>query len=148
MNIFIQLDNIKTPKKYGEILPGGIYPVRITSAREERSYRGTLKIRIRMEIIEGPYKGHYIYDNLYLTEKSLTRLKAFLEVIGLDTSIKFMLTEDLLINRTCNVELIIENYDNGVTVEQRNKVSFLGYLPYRKQEKEECFDVDFEDVPF
>jgi len=108
----------------GSTIPMGKYLVQVTEATETESKSGVPMLKVRHQIVEGEFKGRYLYDQLSFNCK---RPKSFGKALGLITGTEkeFELDPERVLNRLVYVKVDTEVYD-GTT---RSKVTFDGYSP-------------------
>jgi hypothetical protein len=111
-------------------IPEGKYLCRLAEVEEAHTRDGDDRWKLRFEVLEGPYQGRKIFDDLFFSAKALKRVKFVCSRLGLDVSAQgeFDLQPDHILDRVAYVTVEIEEYedDHGVT-KKRNKVPFAGY---------------------
>ncbi len=111
-------------------LPKGSYPCEVVKVEEQRTQRGDEMWRLSLAITQGEYKGRYVFDNLVFSEKGQKRVKHLCNALGLDVSNDVDLTSDMLLGRMCNVDVDVEDYEDGEgRTRTCNCVPFAGYSP-------------------
>ncbi len=126
------------------LLPPGKYNVKVVSAKEALSGNNIEMIVLGLEIIDTEYTGKILYDRLYLSRKAIARLKNFLEAVGIYSQ-SFILTDNLILNKICSVEICIHNFKGR----SFNRVAFSGYSKSDYREANIINDNDYyEDTPF
>ena len=119
-------------------LPKGDYRCRLVKVEETFTKDRDEMWRLRFRVEEGPEEGALIFDNLVFSEKALPRAKLICSRLGLDVSSELDITPALILDRTCIISVIVEDYEDpqGKT-QQRNKVPFAGYASIEEPEVEE-----------
>lgn len=141
----IDFDTIEDAKGF-EPVPEGAYLCRVDSIKESVTRGGDEMWALRLAITTGPYAGRLVFDNLPFSPKGLKRVKLFCSALGLDTAGEIELTPDLLIGRTCRVEVRVEEYvDEKGQEKERNAVPFAGYAPVETEEGGDEGNGDDED---
>ena len=109
-------------------LPEGQYFCRLAEVEEASTQYGDEMWKLRFAVAAGQYQGRYIFDNLVFSEAALKRVKLICSRLGLDVSGQLDLTPSSIKNRTCNVTVEVEEYeDNEGKTKKRNVVPFAGY---------------------
>lgn len=126
--------------------PEGDYAVKYTKYKTGRSKdKDTPYVRVYFIITEGKYKGQEFSDELYLTDKSLWRIRGFLEAMGVAVpKKKVSVNFKKYIGKTLGVTLSDDEYNKRI----RSRVSdFLDEETLRgaDEDDDEDFDEDAED---
>jgi hypothetical protein len=113
-------------------LPEGKYPVKVYECEEKQSQAGNETWNIKMEVVEGEFKGKRIFDNITWSDKAFPRTKLVLSRLGLPVKGEIDYQPDDLVDQTAIVEVEIEEFvsedDVGnIKKKKRNKVTFAGY---------------------
>jgi Protein of unknown function (DUF669) len=75
-------------------VPEGYYKVKIISAKVTKSkQKGTPALQLKLKIAEGKYKGKDLYENLWATPKTFSRLRDLLEAVGVEMKQKMQLSD-------------------------------------------------------
>ena len=67
------------------LVPAGVYNAKIIKAELGDSQQGNKMIKMQLEITEGEFAGSKLFDNCPLVEKAMWKLKAYAELIGLES---------------------------------------------------------------
>ncbi len=110
-------------------LPEGRYPCRVVSSEQSSTSNGNPKIRLSLEVLDGPYTGRRIFDDLVLSGGAMGRVKLALSRMGFDTTGRLEFEPEDLIDRRVIVDVVFETYTNKETGDLKtvNKVPFAGY---------------------
>jgi hypothetical protein len=110
-------------------VPEGWYDVIVTKVWVNESEKGDTYWGLEFEIVNGDFAERKIFDNLFFTEKTKSRLKLILKRLGYDVERPFDLNPDSMIGRECRVEVEIQKdvVGKGGVVSDKNKVTFAGY---------------------
>lgn len=97
-------------------VPPNDYAVKVIKAElTTSSEKETPGIRVVFKITQGKYKGKELVDNLWLTKKSLWRVRQALEAMGITVpSSKFKVEPSKLVGTTCAITVDDEEYDGKV----------------------------------
>ena len=108
--------------------PAGTYACKVVKATEGQTTKGTAKIDISFEIVEGEFAGCRIYDGFFFTEKAYPRLKTVFNVLGLNAGGKITISEEKLLGKTCMIETEVDEYvDSKGQDRQKAKATYNGY---------------------
>lgn len=122
----------------------GDYHVQIVKAKAGRSsQKDTPKVDVTFKVLEGKRKGKTFTESLYLTSKSLKRLRLLLEAVGVKvpkSALKIPL--DKLKGKKLWVELITESDDE---YGDKSKVAFEGFMSEEDYEAPDDDEDDDED---
>ena len=138
-------------------VPAGEYPTKIVECTEEVPKSGNEFFKLKHEILEGEYKGKFVFDTLFFSEAALKRVKLVCSRIGIKTTGTTELEPKMFIGKKCIIDVIIESYDDDGKTKKSNKVSFAGYKPYAtgavaviaEQSDEDNVSIDDDDeIPF
>jgi len=128
--------------------PEGDYHVKIIKAKATRSSeKDTPGIEVTFKILEGKKKNKQMTDTLWLTPKSLRRVRLLLEAVGVKvpkSAVNLPLKK--LSGKTLWVELQDEEREGYDT---RSRVAFEGFMSeaeYEAAEDEEDEDEDDDDL--
>ena len=84
--------------------------------------------KLKFVVESGEHRGRYIFDNMVFSDAALKRAKLICSRLGLDVSGELNLTPSVITDRTCNVTVDIEEYeDHKGNIKKRNVVPFAGY---------------------
>jgi len=122
----------------------GEHIVKLKKIEEGTSQAGNDQLNVTFEVIQGTSKGARVMEYFTLTDKALWKLKMYLEAIGSKADGRVALDLDKLIDRTCIVEVLHEEFDGGV----RAKIS--NYKKLNKpdpDDEDEDEDDDEDDKP-
>ena len=109
-------------------LPEGKYRCRVAEVEETSTQYGDEMWKLRLVVESGPHRGRYIFDNLVFSKAALKRAKLICSRLGLDVSGEIDVTPALVKDRTCDVTVNIEEYeDQEGNLKTRNVVPFDGY---------------------
>lgn len=101
-------------------LPIGEYAVSVEDAEQRVTQAGGTGINVKLQVLEGPYKGRYVFDFLNVSHPdnppwlniSLSRLKQLVTSCGIDTSKPF--TDVSVLKGQCvSVRLGIDKRDTS-----------------------------------
>lgn len=97
-------------------VPPNDYAVKVTRAElSKSSEKETPGIRVFFKVTQGKYKGKELMDNLWLTKKSLWRVRQSLEAMGVKVpSDKFKVDPKALVGKECGVTVDDEEYENKI----------------------------------
>jgi len=128
-------------------LPEDDYHVKILSAKSVRSpEKDTPGLEVTFQVIEGKKKGKKITDTLWITPKSLKRVRLLLEAVGVKvpkSAVNIPLAK--LKGKTLWIELEDEVRDG---YDPRSRVAFEGFMnedDYEAEDDEDDEDLDDED---
>jgi len=123
---FNKIDNIADY----EPLPDGTYSCRVADVKEGVSSKGSPLWRLRLVVLAGDHVGRAVFDQLVFSPAALRRVKLVCACLGLDVNQPMDLAPDMLVGRTCRVQVITEEYvDQEGESRRANKVPFDGYQP-------------------
>jgi hypothetical protein len=123
----IDFDRIDDVHDFAPVPPGK-YRCRLTGIEEASADDGSEKWRLTFTILDGPFAGRKLFDNLPFSEKGIGRAKLILGRLGYPTSgVKDVQPNDI-VNKTCFLTAEIEEYPDATgTPKKRNKIPFAGY---------------------
>jgi len=75
---------------------------------ENHSAAGNLVWNLIWCVVEGPYKGRYIFDHLVFIEKCYWKHKQLAKALGLDVSKDDILEQDMILNKS----VIVKSYND------------------------------------
>ena len=109
-------------------LPEGPYFCRLAEVEESATQKGDDMWKLRWVVESGEHRGRYIFDNMVFSQAALPRAKLICSRLGLDVSGELDLIPSAITDRTCNVTVDIEEYeDHEGNLKRRNVVPFAGY---------------------
>lgn len=127
--------------------PEGDYHVKIVSAKAVRSSeKETPGIQVTYQVVEGKKKGKKITDTLWITPKSLSRVRLLLEAVGVKvpkSAVNLPLAK--LRGKLLWIEIQDEERDGYDT---RSRVAFQGFMSeddYESDPDDDDEDDDLED---
>ena len=110
-------------------VPAGTYLCRIAEVRERLTRAEDALWAIRLEVIEGEFIGRLAaWDNLVFSNRGLTRVKRFLDALGLPSDGKVQLSPEDLVDKRVFAEVRPAEYrapDGNTT--RRNEIPYNGY---------------------
>lgn len=107
-----------TEAKKAELLPEGVYLVKIEEAKEAVSSKGNQMIKIRFR---EPESNSVIFDNLTLTPAAMWKVAEFFEALGYDVKQDLDDFEPaLIVGEEMNIKIIQETGNDDVV---RNKAT-------------------------
>ena len=110
-------------------VPAGTYLCRIAEVRERLTRSEDVLWAIRLDVIEGEFVGRLAaWDNLVFSSRGLTRVKRFLDALGLPSDGKVQLSPDDLVDQKVFAEVRPAEYhapDGNMT--RRNEIPYNGY---------------------
>ena len=123
MGIKIDWNEVNTEKKEFKPLPKGDYVCVVDNVEETETSAGEKAWKIRFKVVEGEYKGRYLFDTVNVENpKKMQKLKALYTVVfGAKLPSEIMETD--LLDEKILVTTTIETY-NG---KDRNAIGFDGY---------------------
>lgn len=134
--VTIDLSNYKD--RVGSRIAEGTYRVVVEDAERTEARSGNTMINLFLRVQGGEFDGATIVDRLVLTEKSLFRVVAFMQALGLPTPNKrLQLGLDKFIGRQLDVQV-----EDGEPYNGRVKSEVRGYARIAKSEKQS----DLEDL--
>ena len=68
--------------------------------------------KLRFEVLDGEYRGRYIFDNMVFSDAALKRVKLICSRLGLDVSGEVELTPEVIMGRKCWVTVETEEYED------------------------------------
>jgi len=97
-------------------LPEGDYAAKCIEAKlDKSSEKETPGVFVTYEISKGEYKGKRVRDALWLTDKSLWRVRQTLEAMGIDVpSKRVKINPKSMVGKTVAITLEDEEYENRV----------------------------------
>ena len=114
VNDLSQVEDDAAPRT---LIAPGTYSVIVTDAQERTASTGTEGIGLELEIAEGSDKGRAIWDNVWVTEKAMWRVKALFKALRYEyPEGEFELDPAELIGRRMFVGVDHEEYDGKVRV--------------------------------
>jgi len=111
----------------------------IDSIEEKVASTGNDMLVVKSKVTKGNSVGAIVYDNIVLTEKSLWKLKLFLEALGLKADGKVAIDLDKLVGKAVIIDVIHEEYNGNP------KAKLLAYKKLTTQAKPAKTDEDWED---
>lgn len=124
--------------------PEGDYHVQILKASTGRSSeKDTPYLEVHFKVLDGKKKGKTFAEQLYITPKSLTRIRLLLEAIGVKvpkSAVNIPLKK--LRGKTLWVELGDEEREGYDT---RSRVTFRGFESEEEHDEEDDEDEDIDD---
>lgn len=136
--VTIDLSNYKD--RVGSRIAEGTYRVLVEDAERTEAKSGNTMINLFLRVQGGEFDGATIVDRLVLTEKSLFRVVAFLQALGLPTPKKrLQLGLDKFIGKQLDVQV-----EDGEPYNGRVKSEVRGYARITKSEKQS--EADLEDL--
>jgi len=143
----LDFSHVETARSF-PILPAGRYAVEILSVKADGpcTKNGDEMWGFQLAVLDGPFTGRRVFDNLIFSEAGLPRLKLILKALGVDVSRPVRMAPDLILHRKCYVTLEIKAY-NGT---QQSKPRFDGYEPLVReidQELDAAVEKDPENAP-
>lgn len=143
----IDFSTVEDAKGFDPV-PEGTYLCRVDSIKESVTRGGDEMWALRLAIVDGPHKDRCVFDNLPFSPKGLKRVKLLCGALGLDTTGEIELTPNLLIGRTCRVEVNLEEYvDEKGQTKETNTVPFAGYSPVDLEEDGSGAGADDKEEP-
>jgi len=131
------------------VIPEGTYRLEILEIDDTADTKqGDEMWKLKLKIVDGEWRGTFIFDNLTFGVKALGKVKMLCKAVGLDTSGALDLKPSMFLHKKINAGVIADEY-NGVT---RNKIGFAGYsvpqeltdVPFVDKAKKD----DDSDLPF
>lgn len=133
----ITLDLTGYKDRMGERVAAGRYRVMVEDVEQDQSKQGNTMINMWLRIVGGEFNGSTIIDRLVITDKSLFRVVAFMQAIGLPTPKKrFTLDISRFKGKILDVDL-----EDGDPWNGRVKSEVRGYLKPKGSEQSK----DLED---
>jgi hypothetical protein len=109
-------------------LPAGRYRCRLAGIEESSTEKGAAMWRMSFVVLDGPFAGRRLFDNLPFSAKALKRVKLVFSRLGLPTTGVVDVTPALALNKTCYLTAEVEEYtDSENHPKKRNKIPFEGY---------------------
>jgi len=115
----------------------GQHVAKLIEIAEKVSSGGNDMLEAKFEITKGNSTGAIVYENFVLAQKSLFKLKGYLEAIGKKADGKLQIDIDNLIGATCIIEVVHEEYNGSM------KAKVNGYKKLAVQEEPD--EDDFAD---
>ncbi len=113
-----------------QMVPIGMYLCEVEKARERVSAKKQTDLwEIHWQVVAGPYKGRVIRDEIYLTSKTMSRVKLLLLALGLQLSGTRNVMTRHIAGRFANIEIEHESYQNQGRTFTKAKVGYGGYSP-------------------
>lgn len=143
-------DEIECGDGYAPMSPG-IYPCQLINIDEKLTQFGDELWNLKWVVLEGEYKGRYIFDNLVFSKAALKRVKLVCARLGIHLRGEVELTKDMLLGKKVFVEINIEEYqDKKGIIREKNSVPFDGYqsVHVEKTKPAESAEDENEDLPF
>jgi hypothetical protein len=111
-----------------EPVPPGQYVAEVTGVEQTQTRSGVEMWRLELTILDGTHEGRRIFDNLVFSERGVRRVKLVADRLGIDVSGEMSLEREDLRDRTCLLDVQIEDYESrdGI-LRQRNAVPYAGY---------------------
>ena len=129
-------------------IPDGKYFCRLVELEEDTTKSGDEMWKLRLKVLMGPHKGRLIFDNMVFSDRAMPRVKHICSSLGLGLSNGLDLTPDLILDRSCYVNVFTDDYtDQEGNIKKTNKVPYTGYEP-AKAEAAEKVVITGDDVPF
>lgn len=123
----IDFNTIEDAEDFSPI-PEGKYACRMAEIEEASTKHGDEMWKLRLEVVEGPHAGRYLFDNLVFSQAAMKRVKLICSRLGIDVSGEVDLTPAMLKGRPCRVAVETEEYeDHEGRRRKRNVVPFAGY---------------------
>lgn len=125
----------------------GKHVCKIVSADEKQSQGGNDMIVVAFEVIKGDDKSARVYENYPLIDTALWKLKGLLQAIGMKADGKVQLDLDKLIGKTCEVNVIHEEYEGRIRarVESVAKLSAAAADDDDEDDEDEAEDEEEQD---
>ena len=124
--IQVNWDDIQESR--GKLLPEGKYLCSLIDVETTTNRAGAPMWTLKFEVKEGAFKGRWIWDRLFFSQKALPRVKYVFSRLGIDTRGQMTLKPGALIGRPAIVEVVIEEYEKrDGSMDERNTVPFDGY---------------------
>lgn len=148
--VTVNLKNTKEAEEFS-YLPAGYYPCKIVEADNYQNENGNQYLMLKMEVMKGSYKGRYIIDRLFYSEKALPRLKAILKRLGLKNDDDGLQIQSVLfLDKFVIIDLDVEHKwidETSTKPYTQNKVAYVGYYDAEKEENKELLKIDKEQPP-
>ena len=124
-------------------LPDGQYRCRLVEVEESTTRNGDDMWKLKFRVEDGEFTGRFLFDNLPFSSKALPRVKLICSRLGVDISGEVDLTPDHIIDKTCQVTVVVAEYQNEEgNTKLRNKVPYAGYESANGEDDSE------DNVPF
>jgi hypothetical protein len=117
----------------------------LKSIEEKSSSNGNEMLSAVFEVAVGESRGAKIYDNFVLTQKSLWKLKSYLDAIGIKSEGKLQIDIDNLVGKRCIIQVIHEDY-NGQTKSRIDAYKKLAQAKTEEPKEEEIDESEEEEV--
>jgi hypothetical protein len=124
----------------------GQHIVQLKEIEEKQSQGGNEMLAVKFEVTNGACTGAVVYEHFVLNEKSLWKLKNYLEIINVKADGKVALDIDKLIGKKCIVEVKHEEYNGAI---QARIVEFkkLAAKAAEPEDDEEYEEEEEEEIP-
>lgn len=123
----INWDNVKNPEDFSPI-PDGQYLAQVESVEERSTTNGDERWNLKLEIIDGQFKGRHVFDGLMFTDNCLPRTKLVCSRLGVLLGGDFDLKPYHLVGKTAVIDVYTEDYvDDSGNTKKTNKIPFAGY---------------------
>ena len=147
----MKLKDIKT----NSVKPTGLYQVEIVKVEaKESSVKKTPFYNFWLKIVDGEYKGQFIFTPLYLSAKSIGFMKRFLEALEFSEDYDLIIEEEKIVIPIQEFEkgqqlVVLLDHEKGSDGEEREKVTMYKSL---KEEGKSRIEIEAKDneeeIPF
>ncbi len=121
---FSQIDDVQG----FEPLPEGQYVCRVEEITTTTTKSGDELWKLRLEVVDGPFDGRYVFDNMVFSPAAMCRVKLICRCLGVDVEGAVDLTPDHLLGRRSRVTVYVDEYEDFEgNVKPTNVVPFGGY---------------------
>lgn len=159
----LNLANTPTAEEAMQLIPEDSYNVLVDACKQDYGKKEPHNefYSLSLKVMEGEFRDKTINDSLFFTEKALPRVKTALSAMGIDVTQKINLEPEMLVGRTCQVDVKHRTYKDKDGKEQTAaNVSYDGYRPWNppvgvippKTEEPEVMDFskeeEIDEVPF
>ena len=110
------------------MLTGTVYLCKLIHVEKAVTQHGDDMWKLRFKVVEDPYQGRFIFDNMVFSDAAIKRAKFICSRLGLDVSGELDLAPDLIRGQSCFITVETEEYeDRDGNTKKRNTVPFAGY---------------------
>lgn len=110
------------------LLPDGWYRCRVARINPKQTSAGSEMWGVGFEVVEGDYKGRYLWDNFVFSDQGYQRVRMACSRMGIDLSEGGELTQEMVFGKEVMVKTQQQDYNRkDGTAATRNEVPYEGY---------------------
>lgn len=140
MGVRINWDEVDEVEDFSPV-PAGEYLIAVAEIEEKETTGGDPLWRLKLTIIDGPFTGRNIWDNMVFSAAAIKRAKLICSRLGLNTSTEMDLETEMLIGRKCRIAAEVEERevtddDGNAKMRKFNVIPFAGYYKLEDEDRE------------